>query len=124
MSTITASSAQGNCVHPSVVTPNRKYTLDVRKAPSLASLAVRANALTRQELDEAYVIAQRLGEHLDMVILRSGYMTHDQYSKCSRALQFIEQGLCTEALAITGLNMACKKLVSFEEGLRYFGWGW
>lgn len=96
----------------------------LRGGDSLAALAFKANLMTRQEIDEAREIALSLSQSVDQVIVTSSFITQDQFSKLESAFYYMERELCTESLAICGLNMACKKHLSFEEGMRYFGWGW
>ena len=120
-----ASAAQSaGAYQPGKTAVEQSFTQKKRHADALLNLAIKANLITRQEGDEARDIAVSLGQHVDQVILTSSFLTQDQFSKCQRALAYIEHELCTEALAISGLNMACKKLLSFEDGLRYYGFGW
>lgn len=83
-----------------------------------------ARLVSRQDLAEAGEIAQSLGQDIEQVLVTSGFLSPGLMKLVKQAQQFIEQERCTEDLAILGLSIAWRKELSFQEGLRYFGWGW
>ncbi len=95
-----------------------------RAKSRFVEFALKSDLLTRREIEEAEEIALSLGDSLETVLLRSSFLTREQYDRCIKAVAFVEKELITERLALQGLNMACKKGLSLEEGLSYFGWAW
>lgn len=110
-------------VRPGLMVQENKVE-DKNAVRRLLALIEAARLVSRQELDEAREIAQSLGQPLEQVLISSGFMTSKLLKNCREALFYIEQEKCTQELAICGLEMAWRKELSFESGLRYFGWGW
>lgn len=90
----------------------------------LRQIILEAYLLGSDELSEAEEIAHSLSKDLEQVLVSSGYMSPELVKLCLSSITYLEAGLITEALAASALNMSWSKQVSFEEGLKYFGWGW
>lgn len=101
-----------------------KIRLQKGRAQRFLHLLEVARLVSSQDLSEAREIAQALGQELEQVLVSSGFMSKNLLKLVRQAQLFIEQERCTEELACLGLNIAWRKELSFEEGLRYFGWGW
>ncbi|MBX9569197.1 MAG: hypothetical protein K2X77_09900 [Candidatus Obscuribacterales bacterium] len=101
-----------------------KTRLEKNQATTLARLVKEAKILSTEEIVEAMEIAESLKQSVDQVLFNSGFLHGEVAKLCTRAMQFIEEGLCAEYLVALGLGMAAHKRLSFEDGLRYYGWGW
>ena len=101
-----------------------KSNLEKQQASTLARIASLAGLLTEEDIALAVELSSMRKLPLDQILLTSGFL-HDEIANiCSRAVVFVEDGICIEVLAVQGLLMAIKKHLSFEDGLRYYGWGW
>lgn len=101
-----------------------KTRLEKNQATTLARIVREAKILTTEEIVEAMEIAESLKQSVDQVLFNSGFLQGEVAKLCSRAVEFLEEGLCAEYLVVLGLGMAVQKRLSFEDGLRYYGWGW
>lgn len=101
-----------------------KTRLEKNQATTLARLVKEAGILGTAEIVEAMEIAESLKQSVDQVLFNSGFLHGEVAKLCVRAIHYIEAGICAEYLVVLGLAMACKKRLSFEDGLRYYGWGW
>lgn len=101
-----------------------KARLERTQISPLARIASQARILSGSDLAEAHEIAETLKQPVDQVLLTSGFLQEEIAKMCTRALAFVEDGICAEYLVVQGLMIAIKKQLSFEDGLRYYGWGW
>lgn len=83
-----------------------------------------AMLMSKEELAEAQEIAVSLKQDLEQVLLNSAFLSPALLGLCREAIAYIDQEKLSEGLAVSALNMAWRKQISFREGLMYFGWGW
>lgn len=100
-----------------------KEKFEAPQASNLPQILERAGILGKEQLCDASEIAESLKKSIDQVLMTS-FLSEKQVELCSNAVRYLQRGLLTEALAADGLMVANKKGISFEEGLRYFGFGW
>ena len=91
---------------------------------TLTNLLVKARLIPQQDICDAMEMAESHGQPVDQVLFTSGIVSEELRQLLLRAVNFIERGLVSEALAIDGLQVAHRKGLTFESGLAYFGWGW
>lgn len=100
-----------------------KDRLEVSRSDVLAKLAQKAGLIGAEQICDAQEIAESLNKSVDQVLATS-FLNEKQSELCAAAMNYIERGVVTEALAADGLMVANSKGVSFVEGLKYFGFGW
>ncbi|MBX9688478.1 MAG: hypothetical protein K2X27_17345 [Candidatus Obscuribacterales bacterium] len=100
-----------------------KQKLDASSADKLSKLLQRAGIIGKEQLCDAMEIAESLNKSIDQV-LSTSFLTEKQIELCALAMNYLERGLVTEALAADGLKMANARGLQFREGLKYFGYGW
>lgn len=89
----------------------------------LAKLLQRAGIIGKEQYCDAAEIAESLKKSVDQVLTTS-FLSQEQVEICNGAMTLLDRGLITEALAADGLAVANAKGISFQEGLKYFGFGW
>lgn len=97
--------------------------LEASQSEGLAKLLHRAGILGNEQLCDAAEIAESINKSLDHVVA-SSFLNEKQTELCASAMQYLERGILTEALAVDALAVANLKQISFAEGLKYFGFGW
>lgn len=100
-----------------------RQKLESSNSDVLTKLVERAGLIGREQIIDAHEIAESLKKSMDQVIVTS-FLSEFQVELCSAAMSYIDRGFMTEALAVDGLVAANSKGISFQEGLKYFGFGW
>lgn len=113
---------------PSATNQVWKDKLDNGQSCILARVAVRAGAISQEEVEEAVEIAGYLGrsmhDSVDSILLKCDHLNPQVKQLFGEAVQILRRNILTEELAVMGMTMALRKKISFAQGLRYFGWGW
>jgi hypothetical protein len=95
----------------------------VQPATKVAKLLQKAGMLGREQYCDAQEIADSLNKSIDQVLLTS-FLSEKQSTLCASAISFLERGVIGETLAVEALAFANVRTISFEESLRYHGFGW
>ena len=97
--------------------------LEASHSDVLAKLLHRAGILGNEQYCDAQEIAESINKSMDHVVA-SSFLNDKQTELCASAMQYLERGIITESLAADALACANHKQISFNEGLKYFGFGW
>jgi len=98
-------------------------TSAVQPATKIAKLLQKAGMLGKEQYCDAQEIADSLNKSIDQVLLTS-FLSEKQSALCASAISFLERGIISETLAVDALAFANVRTITFQESLRYHGFGW
>ena len=93
-------------------------------AAAATNLLVKAGLLQKEEATMVSEISQTTGHSQAQVLVRSGFLTQQQYMNVERAQELMQQDVVSENLAMEALRFANPRGMSLDKGLKYMGWGW
>lgn len=100
-----------------------KSRLESSQSDSMAKLLQKAGIIGREQYCDAAEIAESLKKSIDQVLATS-FLSEKQLVLVNSAMTYLDRGVLTEKLAADGMAVANSKDISFQEGLKYFGFGW
>ncbi len=101
-----------------------KKRLETRNSTTICKLLTSAGILSVEEMRRVQEMAALVKTSLDGILLRSAYIPREYREDVCRAADFVDRGIISEELAVAGLRSAFNESTTFEQGLKYHGWGW
>lgn len=101
-----------------------KQRLEVSNSTTVCKLLTRAGVLTDEERRRAEEMARLVKTSLDGILLRGAFIAREHREDVCRAADYVERGVISEELAAAGIRSALRERTTFEQGLKYHGWGW